>query len=443
MSSSATPHPLQSARTGPLKGSVRVPGDKSISHRALMFGALAIGRTEITGLLEGEDVIATAGAMRAFGATVNRLGEGHWEVFGVGVGGLTEPDNVIDLGNSGTSARLLSGIAASHPVQTVFTGDASLRSRPMARVVTPLTQMGAEFHTRSGGRLPMAVRGAETAMPITYGLPVPSAQVKSAVLLAGLNAPGHTSVIEHEATRDHTENMLRHFGAEVAVEEQENGDRLITLVGQPDLKAAPVAVPTDPSSAGFPLVAALIVPDSEVRIEAMGLNPTRTGLLLTLQEMGGDITIENERTEGGEPVGDIIVRASQLKGITVPAERAPSMIDEYPVLAVAASVAEGTTHMTGLEELRVKESDRLSAVVAGLRANGVAVEEGEAEMTVTGGSVPGGGTVETHLDHRIAMAFSVLGMVAEAPVTVDDRGPIATSFPNYLDLITGLGASFD
>lgn len=434
------PRPLKAqAPAAPLTGRLGVPGDKSISHRALMFGALAVGTTEISGLLEGEDVLRTAAAMRALGAEVERLGPGAWRVSGRGVGGLVEPGDVLDMGNSGTAARLLLGLLAGHPLFAVMTGDASLRKRPMKRVTDPLSATGAAFWTREGGRLPLAVRGAADPLPIDYVLPVASAQVKSACLLAGLCAPGTTRVVEREPTRDHTENMLRHFGATVSVQDTPEG-RVVLLEGQPELVAAPVLVPGDPSSAAFPIVAALLVPGSRVVVENVGLNPLRTGIITTLREMGAALRVENERVAGGEPVGDVVAEYTALAGVTVPPGRAPSMIDEYPVLAVAAAAARGTTRMKGLAELRVKESDRLSATAALLTANGVRVEIEGDDMIVhgTGGAIPGGGTVETHMDHRIAMSALVLGLAACAPVTVDDAAFIDTSFPGFATLMNGL-----
>jgi 3-phosphoshikimate 1-carboxyvinyltransferase len=443
MPSTASMRPLSASASGPLAGTVRVPGDKSISHRAVMLGALAIGDTRIAGLLEGEDVLATVNAMRAFGANVRKDADGTWLITGVGVGGLLEPEGVVDFGNAGTGVRLAMGLAGSHAFATTFVGDASLSRRPMGRVIEPLRRMGAEVLARSGDRLPLTVKGADLAIPIEYRVPVPSAQVKSAVLLAGLNTPGTTTVIEPVLTRDHTERMLQAFGATVETDVAEDGARIIRLEGRPDLKPQSITVPGDPSSAAYPIVAALIVPGSEVRVGGVLLNPTRTGLIETLIEMGADVAIENRSTIGGESVGDIRVRASRLRGVTVPAARAPSMIDEYPVLAVAAAYAEGDTVMEGLAELRVKESDRLAAIAAGLAANGVEVDEGPETLTVSGkGKVAGGGTVQTHFDHRIAMSFLVLGLNAERPVTVDDVTPIATSFPDFMQLMGGLGAAF-
>ncbi|MDJ0627046.1 MAG: 3-phosphoshikimate 1-carboxyvinyltransferase [Rhodobacter sp.] len=435
--------PMTARRAGPLTGTADVPGDKSISHRALILGALAVGETRISGLLEGQDVLDTARAMRAFGAAVTDQGGGDWSVHGVGVGGFAEPQDVIDCGNSGTGVRLIMGAMATSPITATFTGDASLRKRPMGRVTTPLTQFGAQAYGRSGGRLPMTVIGAAQPVPVRYTLPVASAQVKSAVLLAGLNAMGQTVVIEPEATRDHTELMLRGFGAEVAVDETDDG-RAITLTGHPELQPQTIAVPRDPSSAAFPVCAALIVEGSEVLVPGIGLNPTRAGLFATLREMGADLTFENERDEGGEPVADLRARFSDgMRGIEVPPDRAPSMIDEYPVLSVVASFAEGKTVMRGIKELRVKESDRIDAMARGLEACGVMVEEDEDTLIVHGmgpGGVPGGAVCEARLDHRIAMSFLCCGMAAQRPVSVDDAGPIATSFPVFEGLMTGLGA---
>ena len=434
--------PTVAGSCGPLAGTIRVPGDKSISHRALMLGALAIGRTEITGLLEGEDVLATATALNALGAHASRVGDGRWTVDGIGVGALAEPEDLLDLGNSGTAARLLLGMLASHPITAFVTGDASLRRRPMGRVVEPLSHIGARFVTREGGRLPLAVSGAVDPIPIVYRLPVPSAQVKSAVLLAGLNAPGATTVIERQPTRDHTERMLRHFGAAVSTEPEEGGLR-VTVEGFPEMTAAPIIVPGDPSSAAFPLVAALIVPGSDVTVEGVGINPLRTGLLECLCEMGADIALLNRREEGGEPVADIRARAGTLAGAEIPAERAPRMIDEYPILAVAAACARGRTVMRGLAELRVKESDRLAAIATGLAGCGVRVVVDGDDLIIEGDGGPpaAGALIETQLDHRIAMAFLVLGLAAKEPVRIDDAAPIATSFPGFIAMMNRLGAA--
>lgn len=434
--------PLISRRASALSGSAKVPGDKSVSHRALMFGALAVGESRVEGLLEGDDVLRTAAAMRALGAEVERLADGSWRLYGRGVGGLKEPEDVVDLGNSGTGARLMMGLVATHPFTTLFTGDASLRSRPMKRVSAPLSQMGARFFGRDGGRLPMAVVGTGNPLPITYELPVASAQVKSAILLAGLNTPGQTTVIEREATRDHTELMLRTFGAQVDVEHGAAGERIITVTGFPELTGRHVVVPADPSSAAFPAVAGLIVPGSDIVLSGVGMNPLRTGLYQTLREMGADISIENHREDGGEPVADLRLRHSALMGVDVPAERAPSMIDEYPVLAVAAAFAVGTTRMFGLSELRVKESDRFTATLRGLAACGVEVEEDGDTLIVHGTGKPplGGATIAVNLDHRIAMAFLVLGMASIDAVAVDDAEAIDTSFPGFVTLMNRLGA---
>lgn len=443
MSGHGTPIPMTSRPCGPLKGEANVPGDKSISHRSLILGALSVGETHITGLLEGEDVLDTAKAMRAFGADVIEHGGGEWTVHGVGVGGFAEPENVIDCGNSGTGVRLIMGCMATTGISATFTGDASLNKRPMARVTDPIALFGAQSVGRSGGRLPMTIVGAADPVPVRYEVPMPSAQVKSAVLLAGLNVPGKTVVIEKEATRDHTERMLQGFGAELTVEETEEG-RVITLTGQPELKAQNIVVPRDPSSAAFPVCAAIITPGSDVLVPNIGLNPTRAGLFTTLKEMGADLTYENEREEGGEPVADLRAKFSpDLKGIEVDPARAASMIDEYPVLSVVASFAEGDTVMKGVKELRVKESDRIDAMAKGLRLNGVEVDEGEDWWVVKGlghGNVPGGGTCASELDHRIAMSFMVMGMATQKPVSVDDGSPIATSFPIFESLMGGLGA---
>lgn len=441
------PHPAPSAatarRSGPLVGTACVPGDKSISHRSLMFGGLASGETRVTGLLEGEDVLRTADAMRAMGAHIEKRGD-EWIIRGTGNGALLEPEGPFDFGNAGTGSRLTMGLVGTYDMKTTFVGDASLSKRPMARVLDPLRLMGVQvLDAAPGDRMPLTLHGPKTAAPISYRVPMASAQVKSAVLLAGLNTPGITTVIEPVMTRDHTEKMLRGFGAQLEVETDKHGMRHIRLIGQGKLTGRTIAVPADPSSAAFPIVAALIVPGSDVTVENVMMNPTRTGLILTLQEMGGQIELMNRRDAGGEEVSDLRVRHSELKGVTVPPERAPFMIDEYPVLAVAAAFAEGETVMDGLDELRVKESDRLAAVARGLEANGIDCTEGEASLTVRGrpdGRGFGGGTVTTHLDHRIAMSFLVLGMAAEKPVTVDDRATIATSFPEFLGLMRGLGA---
>ena len=438
--------PMTARPSGPLRGDADVPGDKSVSHRALILGALALGETRVTGLLEGEDVLATAEAMRAFGAEVIRTGEGAWSVHGRGVGGWAEPDRVVDCGNSGTGVRLIMGAMATTPIAACFTGDSSLNGRPMGRVTEPLSLFGARAFGREGGRLPLVLLGARDPVPVRYALPVASAQVKSAVLLAGLGAPGETVVIEAEATRDHTERMLAGFGAALEVGE-EGGRRAIALRGQPELRRQAVAVPRDPSSAAFPVCAALVVPGSEVRVPGIGLNPTRAGLYETLQEMGADLLFENRRLEGGEPAADLRARFSDgMRGVEVPPGRAASMIDEYPILAVVAANAEGPTIMRGVKELRVKESDRIDAMATGLRALGVEVEEGEDWWVVHGrgpGSVRGGATVEARLDHRIAMSLLIAGMASEQGVTVDDAGPIATSFPLFEGLMTGLGAALE
>ena len=432
---------LISSPNSVLKGKVRVPGDKSISHRALMLSALAVGRSEVRGLLEGEDVLATATAMRAMGATINRLGDGHYEVYGVGVGGLMSPDDVIDMGNSGTSTRLLLGLIASHDITVTMTGDASLRGRPMGRVMQPLSEFGAEFSARDGRFLPLTITGTADPLVLDYSPPMASAQVKSAVLLAGLNTPGRTIVREKTATRDHSERMLAAMGADIRVAD-EDGVRVISIEGQPELSPITIDVPGDISSCAFLLAAASMVPGSDITIEAVGLNPLRTGVIGALTAMGANISIERESTLGGEPVGTLRVRAAALNGMTELAVDPSTMIDEFPVLFCAAAVAEGVSRFTGLEELRVKESDRLSAMAAGLKANGVQVEELPDGLVIqgTGGRIPGGGSIETHLDHRIAMSFSVLGQMATAPVTIDDASPIQTSFPGFTDLMTALGA---
>ncbi|MCH2165179.1 MAG: 3-phosphoshikimate 1-carboxyvinyltransferase [Marinovum sp.] len=444
--SSGNPIPMTSHPCGALTGVAEVPGDKSISHRSLILGAMAVGETVITGLLEGDDVLDTAKAMRAFGADVTRDDDGTWHVHGVGVGGFSEPDRVVDCGNSGTGVRLIMGAASTCPISVTYTGDASLNKRPMARVTDPLALFGVQAVGRSGGRLPMTIVGTDAPVPVRYEVPVPSAQVKSAVLLAGLNVQGQTVVIEKEATRDHTERMLEGFGAEITVEET-NEARLITLTGQPELKPQTIAVPRDPSSAAFPVCAALITPGSDVLVPGIGLNPTRAGLYTTLREMGAELIYENMREEGGEPVADLRARYSpDMKGIRVPEERAASMIDEYPILSVVAANAAGETFMGGVKELRVKESDRIDAMASGLRAAGVTVEDGPDWWSVTGagpGSVAGGNTAVTHLDHRIAMSFAILGMAAKMAVHLDDGNPIATSFPAFEGLMAALGARIE
>jgi len=433
------PLPLISRKAVALRGIIRVPGDKSISHRALMLGAVAIGETSIRGLLEAEDVVNTAKAMTALGAKAERGGDAIWRVRGSGVAGLRSPAAALDFGNSGTGVRLAMGLMASTPLKARCVGDASLTKRPMGRVTTPLQQLGARFETSDGGQLPLTLHGAKHAVPITYTLPVASAQVKSAVLLAGLNTPGRTTVIEPVPTRDHTERMLQGFGAKISVEQKDDG-RHIAIEGQHELEAQDIHVPGDPSSAAFPMVATLITPGSAVVIENVMLNPTRTGVIETLLEMGAHIAIENRRMDGGEEVGDLHVKSSQLHGIRVPASRAPSMIDEYPILCIAASFAEGTTRLEGLEELRVKESDRLAAVEAGLQANGVTTASGRDWLEVSGGGAPGGGKVTTHMDHRIAMAFLVMGLASRIYTTVDDSRFIVTSFPDFVHLLNGMGA---
>ncbi len=454
-----TAHPCEA-----LSGQVTLPGDKSISHRALMLSAVAVGPSQISGLLEGEDVLCTANALRGLGAEIQRGEDGIWRVWGRGVGGLAEPEDVLDMGNSGTAARLLLGLLASHDLTAVMTGDASLRSRPMARVIRPLSDTGAQFLSRARDRLPLAVNGTAEPMPLRYRLPVASAQVKSAILLAGLSTPGVTEVIEPSPSRDHSEIMLAHFGAQIDCAVIDPGEsqadealkgvgptaRRIRLIGQPELTGRDLQVPADPSSAAFPMVAALTRPGSDVLLPAVGINPLRCGLIATLQEMGGDISLENQRDFAGEPVADLRVKGSRLQGIEVPAERVPAMIDEFPVLAVAAAAASGTTVMRGLAELRVKESDRLAVMARGLAACGVEVEEGQDSLTVTGagnqtagGRPRGGGQVQTHLDHRIAMSFLVLGSIADQAVTVDDGAPIETSFPGFGDLMNRLGARIE
>lgn len=431
---SAVPRPATFLHSGPLRGTVKVPGDKSISHRAIMLSALAVGESRISGLLEGEDVLATATAMRAMGAKIERTGEGSWIVHGVGVGGLMQPSAALDMGNSGTSTRLLMGLVSSHRISATFIGDASLSKRPMGRVIDPLSLMGAEFNASPGGTLPLMVRGLVPAIPIRYRLPMPSAQVKSAVLLAGLNAPGLTEVIEPIPTRDHSERMLRGFGADLSVELASDGVRHIRLIGEAELKPQNIEVPGDPSSAAFPIVAALITPGSEVTVTHVGMNPTRNGVYKMLEAMGANLSYSNEREVGGEPVADITARHSILHGIEVPPEVAPSMIDEFPVFFVAASVAQGRTTTSGLDELRVKESDRLALMASGLQAIGAVVTETEDGLRIdgTGGEpLEGGAAINSALDHRIAMSFAVAGQHCYKGVTVDDVTPIATSFPSF------------
>jgi 3-phosphoshikimate 1-carboxyvinyltransferase len=437
-----TASPMTARSAGPLTGRLRVPGDKSISHRALILGALAVGKSRISGLLEGEDVLNTGKAMSALGARVERHRDGVWEIFGVGVGGFREPAAALDFGNSGTGCRLVMGAVAGCPITVSFDGDASLRKRPMKRILDPVALIGARAVVMAeGGRLPLTLAGARDPIPIVYRTPVASAQIKSAVLLAGLAAPGATTVIESEASRDHTELMLRHFGAQLVSAPEGPHGRRITLQGQPELAAAPVVVPADPSSAAFPMVAALIAAGSDVILTGVMTNPLRTGLIATLREMGASIETLDTRSDAGESMADFRVRGSSLHGVEVPAARAPSMIDEYPVLAVAAAFAEGTTVMRGLQELRVKESDRLAATADMLRQNGVEVEIAGDDLIVHGkGRVPGGGLVATHMDHRLAMSALVMGIGAAAPVRVDDAGFIATSFPGFADLMRALGA---
>jgi 3-phosphoshikimate 1-carboxyvinyltransferase len=439
MSQTAAPQPTLSRKAQGLQGKIRVPGDKSMSHRALMFGAMARGETVVEGLLEAEDVLNTAKAMSALGAKISQNVNGKWHIQGVGKKGFKSPRTPLDFGNSGTGVRLAMGLMATTPLVARCIGDASLSKRPMGRVTKPLAQFGARFETSEGDRLPLTLHGAPKPVAITYTLPVASAQVKSAVLLAGINAQGTTTVIEPVATRDHTERMLKAFGAKIETQDRD-GIRHISITGGTELQAQNIAIPGDPSSAAFPLVAALITEGSEIVIENIMLNPTRTGLIITLQEMGADIVIENRRLAGGEEVGDLRVKSSRLRGINVPAARAPSMIDEYPILAVAASFAEGTTRMNGLEELRVKESDRLAAVEAGLVSNGVMTQSGADWLEVHGGGAPGGGKVTTHMDHRIAMSFLVMGLASRVHTTVDDASFIATSFPGFAELMNGLGA---
>lgn len=437
----ATPRTFSAAPA--LAGSVTVPGDKSISHRSLMLSALAVGESRVEGLLEGEDVLATAAAMRAMGATIERDDDGVWHIHGVGVGGLLQPETALDMGNSGTSTRLLMGLLASHDLTATFVGDASLSKRPMARVTDPLSRIGASFTTSPGDRLPLTMKGACPAVPLDYTLPVASAQVKSAILLAGLNTPGITRVVEPIPTRDHSERMLKGFGADLNVETQADGTRIITLVGEAELKPQNIVVPGDPSSAAFPMVAALLVPGSQATIANVGLNGTRAGLIDLLREMGGSIEVVNAREVGGEPVGDLIVTASALKGVEPDPARAPSMIDEYPIAFIAAAFAQGRSIFRGLDELRVKESDRIATMAQGLRAIGVTVEELEDGIIIEGSGgalLRGGGPIATKLDHRIAMSFAVAGLISKDGVTIDDMRPVATSFPTFLPLLQSLGA---
>ncbi|MGA8587580.1 MAG: 3-phosphoshikimate 1-carboxyvinyltransferase [Roseiarcus sp.] len=434
--------PLSAVRARPLKGRVRPPGDKSISHRAFLFGLLACGETKVEGLLEGDDVLGTGKACEALGAVIERLGPGQWRIRGPGLGAILPPRETLDFGNAGTGARLMMGVVGGHGITATFDGDASLRKRPMRRILDPLRLMGAQVLSEAdGGRCPIGLKGARDPAPIEYRTPVASAQIKSAVLLAGLNAPGATTVIEAQASRDHTEKMLAHFGAEVIVAAEGEGRR-VTLVGRPELRPATVVVPADPSSAAFPIVAALIVPGSDIVVEGVMMNPLRTGLLKTLGEMGAHIEALDRRVEGGEEVADLRVRHGTLRGVDVPAARAPSMIDEYPILAVAAAFASGATRMRGLSELRVKESDRLAAVAAGLKAAGVDCAIDGDDLTVEGGRPRGGGMVSTQMDHRIAMSFLVMGLASLEPMAVDDVAMIATSFPDFGPTMEQLGAKF-
>ena len=446
MSINCDPRIMRASSSRPFKGEVSIPGDKSISHRSLILGALAIGQTRITGLLEGQDVLDTARAMVGFGAQVEKVEGGDWYVDGVGVGGFAEPETVVDCGNSGTGVRLIMGAMATTPINVTFTGDHSLNSRPMGRVTDPLSKFGVATFGRSKGRLPMTIVGARSPIPIQYTVPVPSAQVKSALLLAGLNVPGDTIITETEKTRDHTERMLSSFGAEIKVEDYSN-QRLISLSGYSELKGQNVRVPSDPSSAAFPICAAITVEGSDILVPNITLNETRAGLFTTLIEMGANLSFENEREESGEPVADIRACFSpDLQGIEVPPERAASMIDEYPILAVVAANASGDTRMRGVRELRVKESDRIDAMAKGLRSNGVSVDEGEDWWIVKGngaGSVKGGSTCQTFLDHRIAMSFLILGLSSQKYIEIDDCSPINTSFPNFIQLMRELGANLE
>lgn len=435
------PSPRSFSTAPALKGKIAIPGDKSISHRALMLSALAVGESRVTGLLEGHDVLATAAAMRAMGAQIIRRDDGEWRIHGVGVGSLLQPQTALDMGNSGTSTRLLMGLVASHPISVTFVGDASLSGRPMGRVIDPLSQFGAEFSASPGGRLPLMVRGIAPAVPLSYRLPMASAQVKSAVLLAGLNTPGITQVIEPIPTRDHSERMLKGFGADLTVEQDGSGTRFIRLRGEAELTAQTIAVPGDPSSAAFFIVAALIVPGSDVIITNVGMNDTRAGIVTALRHMGGQIEELNAREVGGEPVADLHVKHSALQGIDVDPALAPSMIDEFPVLFIAAAMAAGRTVTTGLDELRVKESDRISVMAKGLKAIGVTVSEQEDGLTIEGSggdALAGGSTIDGHLDHRICMSFAIAGLVSKNAITIDDMGPVGTSFPNFEALLAGL-----
>lgn len=436
--------PLKTTRTGPLRGKAQIPGDKSISHRTLIIGSLAVGRSEITGLLQSTDVLASAAAMQALGATITHSPDGKWLVDGVGVGGLMEPKHALDFGNSGTGSRLIMGVTAGHPITAAFVGDASLSQRPMGRILKPLIQMGTRVQARAGDRLPLTITGASPPLPITYQPPVASAQVKSAILFAALNTPGKTTVIEPLQTRDHTERLLKHAGAQLTVE-PDNGGAAVTITGETELQASKFIVPGDPSSVAFPLIAALLVPDSEITFPGIMVNPLRTGLLDTLLEMGAEIAITNQREEGGEPIADLLVKSSALRGVDIPPERVPSMIDEFPILAIAAAFADGKTTMRGLAELRVKETDRVAAIAHGLIACGAKVEESEDDLTVHGmgpGGLPGGARVKTELDHRIAMSFLVAGLATKNSVIVDDTTMIDTSFPGFVPLMENLGAAF-
>jgi len=437
--------PLSSQLSPALLGEVDLPGDKSVSHRALIFGALAVGETRIDGLLEGDDVLATARALTAYGVEIVRDGPGRWRVWGTGIGGFKEPASVLDLGNAGTAARLLMGVATHYPFATFFTGDASLRGRPMKRAMEPLIEMGARVTTRSGCRLPLSLIGSTQLLPITYTMPVASAQVKSAILLAGLAAPGKTSVVEPSPSRDHSERMLTHFGAEISVVNDAESTRIITLTGQPELAGQKLSVPADISSAAFPLAAALIVPGSQLLLRNVGVNPLRAGLLDCVHEMGGEIKLQNARNLSGEPVADIAVVASPLQGIDVPADRAPSMIDEYPVLAILAACADGQSRLRGLDELRHKESDRFASILSGLLAAGVSVSNEGDDILINGRGAPppGGAKIKSHLDHRIAMAFLVLGLACRDGMAIDDGASISTSFPDFVDLMSSLGARIE